>query len=208
MILYKFNIVVLTTREDGISSIAQLVRTCEILYYSQRIYSFAVTDYMIVALRSGVDIDQTYDPSNTTTLSRPAKFAKKFSKSLHSIFIDTLPSDLVYNSLILLTFKSCSSIFRIKNDQSSKSSSKYEITHEASLQLMQLFENLKDVGLGGVVVHAGEMTARSRARTVADSIPGLTAEVRAYHLPGVTAIGGLEKDITRIIQRMRIGGRE
>jgi anaphase-promoting complex subunit 2 len=104
---------------------------------------------MITSLQSGVDIDHIYDQNQKTTLSRAAKFAKKFSKSLHSIFIDTLPSDQVYTSLTSLTFKSCSSIFRVNNNQPSKSSSKYEITHEASLQLMQLFENLKDVGLGG-----------------------------------------------------------
>src|ERR1700759_87848 len=113
------------------------------------IYSLAVTDYMIQALQFDVDIDQMYGQNQAPGPNRAGKFAKKFSKSLHSIFIDTLPSDLIYTSLMSLTFRSCSSIFRVNHDPSTKSSSRYEIRHETSLQLMQLFENLKDVGLGG-----------------------------------------------------------
>lgn len=92
--------------------------------------------------------DETMEDGEMS-LSRASKFSMRFSKSLHAIFIENLPSDPIFATLTALTYKSCMSIFRVNHDPAAKPSSRYEIRHEASLQMMQLFENLKDVGLGG-----------------------------------------------------------
>jgi anaphase-promoting complex subunit 2 len=109
-----------------------------------------ITEYMATILQQiAPEIDQSYDQNQLPPLNKAGKFALKFSKSLHAIFNETLPADIIYKSLTILSYKSCMSIFRVNHDPSTKPSSKYEIRHEASLQLMQLLENLKDVGLGG-----------------------------------------------------------
>jgi anaphase-promoting complex subunit 2 len=86
---------------------------------------------------------------NTVSSSKPFKLARSFSKSLHAIFLDSLPPEKLQESFMDLTFLSCCSIFRLNSTRGSSTASKYEVRHEASLRLMQLFENLKDVGLGG-----------------------------------------------------------
>jgi anaphase-promoting complex subunit 2 len=105
---------------------------------------------MAVVLQQIVpEVEQDHEENQNPPLSKAGKLALKFSQSLHAIFNEALPADVIYKSLTSLSYKSCMSIFRVNHDKSAKASSKYEIRHEVSLQLMQLFENLKDIGLGG-----------------------------------------------------------
>jgi anaphase-promoting complex subunit 2 len=126
--------------------IPKLGKTCELLYWSQQIYSQAVSEYLVPILRQ-VEEDQMKDDDGDP-LDRAVKLEVRFSNMLHAMFIDSLPADKIFSGLSALSYKSCMSIFRI-NQGLTSDSTKYEIRHEASLQLMQLFENLRDVGFGG-----------------------------------------------------------
>jgi anaphase-promoting complex subunit 2 len=112
-------------------------------------YSLAVAEYMIPVLSQSGQVREYRGRKHTVSSSKPFKLARTFSKSLHAIFLDSFPPDKLQEGFIDVTFLSCCSIFRLNSTRGSSTASKYEVRHESSLRLMQLFENLKDVGLGG-----------------------------------------------------------
>ncbi|KAF2665122.1 hypothetical protein BT63DRAFT_406288 [Microthyrium microscopicum] len=77
-----------------------------------------------------------------------AKLRNKLSKSLHPIFIDSIPGDNFYKGLTEVTLRSCTRTFRLHTESFHEDDAKYDIDYESSLKLLQLFENLRGVGLG------------------------------------------------------------
>jgi len=86
--------------------------------------------------------------SEIAATTATTKLTAKFSNLLQPVFIDTSSADKFYHAVTAYTMQSSSMFFRLDQVVSSTAPSKYEVHHEAGLQLMQIFEHLNHVGLG------------------------------------------------------------
>jgi anaphase-promoting complex subunit 2 len=138
--------------------LSKFEQTCDMLSFSQQLYSIAVVDYMMPVLAlsesNAVQVQGTF--ARPTDLA--AKLGKKCSRAIHAMFAELLPTEAIYEAMFSITLDCCARIFRLEatankpgheRKRSVSSPSKYRVKPELSIHLMQLFENLREVGLGG-----------------------------------------------------------